>query len=122
MTLNESFFSLYQGGKEVNSGLDKQESSEVGEDGEEDNSDTEDITTDSNKETNEGGKKDPFLRRQELLVNSGLAEVGNSTAPFARLYEYLFLCIFAVFILSAILHLLPFPYFYHWLIMNLQLI
>lgn len=23
----------------------------------------------------EGGKKDPFLRRQELLVNSGLAEV-----------------------------------------------
>lgn len=63
-----------KGGKEVNSGLDKQESSEVGEDGEEDNSDTEDVTTESNKETNEGGKKDPFLRRQELLVNSGLAE------------------------------------------------
>ncbi|KAE9455155.1 hypothetical protein C3L33_12926, partial [Rhododendron williamsianum] len=69
------FFPLYQGGLEVNSDLDKLEkSSKVGEDVEEDNSDTEDATTESDKRTNEGGKKDPFLRRQELLVNSGLAE------------------------------------------------
>ncbi|XP_058212550.1 pumilio homolog 24 [Rhododendron vialii] len=64
-----------KGGLEVNSDLDKLEkSSKVGEDVEEDNSDTEDVTTESDKRANEGGKKDPFLRRQELLVNSGLAE------------------------------------------------
>ncbi|KAF7146008.1 hypothetical protein RHSIM_Rhsim04G0228200 [Rhododendron simsii] len=66
---------LDKGGLEVNSDLDKREkSSKVGEDVEEDNSDTEDVTTESDKRANEGGKKDPFLRRQELLVNSGLAE------------------------------------------------
>jgi pumilio family protein 6 len=31
--------------------------------------------TSSGDDVVEGGKKDPFLRRQELLVNSGLAEV-----------------------------------------------
>lgn len=78
LKLNESFFPLYQGGLEVNSDLDKPvKSAKVGQDVEEDNSDTEDVTTESDKRTNEGGKKDPFLRRQELLVNSGLAEVGN---------------------------------------------
>lgn len=92
MKLNESFFPLYQGGLEVNSDLDKLEkSSKVGEDVEEDNSDTEDATTESDKRTNEGGKKDPFLRRQELLVNSGLAEVGNSTAPLHAFTNVLFL-------------------------------
>lgn len=30
----------------------------------------------------EGGKKDPFVRRQELLVKSGLAEVCCLTLPF----------------------------------------
>lgn len=83
LKLNESFFPLYQGGLEENPDLDKLEkSSKVSEDVEEDNSDTEDVTTESDKRANEGGKKDPFLRRQELLVNSGLAEVG-----FARIYE-----------------------------------
>lgn len=30
----------------------------------------------------ESGKKDPFVRRQELLINSGLAEVGCFSFPF----------------------------------------
>lgn len=29
----------------------------------------------------ESGKKDPFVRRQELLINSGLAEVGCFSFP-----------------------------------------
>lgn len=90
LKLNESFFPLYQGGLEVNSDLDKPvKSAKVGQDVEEDNSDTEDVTTESDKRTNEGGKKDPFLRRQELLVNSGLAEVGIH-CTFACIY-FLFL-------------------------------
>ncbi|KAL6990025.1 hypothetical protein U1Q18_015777 [Sarracenia purpurea var. burkii] len=54
----------------------------VSEDGEEDNIDREGVETESNKRRSTGenlqsiggGKKDPLLRRQELLVNSGLAE------------------------------------------------
>jgi pumilio family protein 6 len=34
-----------------------------------------DTSSGDNIQLVEGGKKDPFLRRQELLVNSGLAEV-----------------------------------------------
>lgn len=34
---------------------------------------------------NEGGKKDPLTRRQELLVNSGLAEV-NVISTFSFIY------------------------------------
>lgn len=45
------------------------ETSVLGEAGKEDA----DITKSSH--VNEGGKKDPFTRRQELLVHSGLAEV-----------------------------------------------
>ncbi|GFZ11437.1 pumilio 24 [Actinidia rufa] len=64
---------LDKGDAEENSDLDKQKkSSEVGED-DEDNSDTENVESE-NLNSVEGGKKDPFLRRQELLVNSGLAE------------------------------------------------
>ncbi|KAK2990301.1 hypothetical protein RJ640_014753 [Escallonia rubra] len=52
-------------------------SSEVVEGGE-DESDAEEKTTtgspDESLHLNEGGKKDPLLRRQELLLNSGLAE------------------------------------------------
>ena len=47
-----------------------------------DDTDTEVTEVEGNENTSgdelhlvEGGKKDPFLRRQELLVNSGLAEV-----------------------------------------------
>ncbi|XP_057487194.1 pumilio homolog 24-like [Actinidia eriantha] len=73
-SLNLSIPSLCnKGDAEENSDLDKQKkSSEVGEDGE-DNSDTENVESE-NLNSVEGGKKDPFLRRQELLVNSGLAE------------------------------------------------
>lgn len=93
LKLNESFFPLYQGGLEVNSDLDKPvKSAKVGQDVEEDNSDTEDVTTESDKRTNEGGKKDPFLRRQELLVNSGLAEVGNPLHLCMHLFLLLHSC------------------------------
>ncbi|KAK6146205.1 hypothetical protein DH2020_020074 [Rehmannia glutinosa] len=40
----------------------------------------EDDPSDSNIQLNEGGKKDSFKRRQELLVNSGLAEVATGGA------------------------------------------
>ncbi|XP_057476853.1 pumilio homolog 24-like [Actinidia eriantha] len=72
--LNLSIPSLcHKGDGEENADLDKQkESSDVGEDGEH-NSDTENVVTE-NLNSVEGGKKDPFLQRQELLVNSGLAE------------------------------------------------
>lgn len=57
---------------------------EVGEDVEEDR-DTEEVAAETKKDSNyggsvdliEGGKKDPLLRRRELLVDSGLAEVGG---------------------------------------------
>lgn len=105
LKLNESFFPLYQGGLEVNSDLDKPvKSAKVGQDVEEDNSDTEDVTTESDKRTNEGGKKDPFLRRQELLVNSGLAEVGNPLHLCMHLFS--FFSAVAVWKIYAILHLL----------------
>lgn len=35
-------------------------------------------TSDASIHLNKGGKKDSFTRRQELLVNSGLAEVCTS--------------------------------------------
>lgn len=67
---------------EINSELDEQtKASEVDEVDEENKSDTEEITANRNPSGSEtlhlsdSGKKDPFLRRQELLVNSGLAEV-----------------------------------------------
>ena len=82
-------FPLNQGDTEENPDLDKQKkSSEVGEDGE-DNSDTENVESE-NLNSVEGGKKDPFLRRQELLVNSGLAEVANFTGPLAHLQAVFF--------------------------------
>lgn len=86
-------FPLYQGESDLNSDSDKKKKTlEVGKDGEE-NSGTEDVIVDSNKSTTpgestdliDGGKKDHLVRRQELLVNSGLAEVGNFTVPFAHL-------------------------------------
>ncbi|GMP56964.1 hypothetical protein CsSME_00021248 [Camellia sinensis var. sinensis] len=60
----------------------KKKTLEVGKDGEE-NSGTEDVIVESNKSTTpgestdliDGGKKDHLVRRQELWVNSGLAEV-----------------------------------------------
>ncbi|XP_052189701.1 pumilio homolog 24 [Diospyros lotus] len=82
-SLNLSISSLCtKGESKVNSELDNQKkSSEAGEEGE-DNSDREGVIGESNKDAapgqnvhlTEGGKKDPFLRRQELLLNSGLAE------------------------------------------------
>lgn len=48
--------------------MDGSEAAEKESNGEVDNSD-------DNTQLNEGGKKDPFKRRQELLVDSGLAEV-----------------------------------------------
>lgn len=36
----------------------------------------EDKTSEDDTDLAESGKKDPFVRRQELLINSGLAEVG----------------------------------------------
>lgn len=44
----------------------------------EDKSDSEEPTANKNpssSELGEGGKKDPLVRRRELLINSGLAEV-----------------------------------------------
>ncbi|THG18649.1 hypothetical protein TEA_005328 [Camellia sinensis var. sinensis] len=70
------------GESDLNSDSDKKKKTlEVGKDGEE-NSGTEDVIVDSNKSTTpgestdliDGRKKDHLVRRQELLVNSGLAE------------------------------------------------
>ncbi|CAL5393380.1 unnamed protein product [Camellia sinensis] len=69
------------GESDLNSDSDKKKKTlEVGKDGEE-NSGTEDVIAESNKSTSgestdliDGGKKDHLVRRQELLVNSGLAE------------------------------------------------
>ncbi|THG06909.1 hypothetical protein TEA_016631 [Camellia sinensis var. sinensis] len=70
------------GESDLNSDSDKKKKTlEVGKDGEE-NSGTEDVIAESNKSTTsgestdliDGGKKDHLVRRQELLVNSGLAE------------------------------------------------
>uniref|UniRef100_A0A5B7ANJ5 PUM-HD domain-containing protein n=1 Tax=Davidia involucrata TaxID=16924 RepID=A0A5B7ANJ5_DAVIN len=72
-----------KGDSEVNSDLGEQTKYlEIDEAGEEDKSDTEEVASKANRSTGpgegvhlmEGGKKDPFLRRQELLVSSGLAE------------------------------------------------
>ncbi|KAA8548976.1 hypothetical protein F0562_000660 [Nyssa sinensis] len=73
--------SLYnKGDSEVNSELgDQTKYSEVDEDGD---NDTVEVAAKANRSMGsgesvhlmEGGKKDPFLRRQELLVDSGLAE------------------------------------------------
>ncbi|KAI8012083.1 hypothetical protein LOK49_LG06G03325 [Camellia lanceoleosa] len=71
-----------KGESDLNSDSDKKKKTlEVGKDGEE-NSGTEDVIAESNKSTTsgestdliDGGKKDHLVRRQELLVNSGLAE------------------------------------------------
>ncbi|GMP56978.1 hypothetical protein CsSME_00021254 [Camellia sinensis var. sinensis] len=71
-----------KGESDLNSDSDKKKKTlEVGKDGEE-NSGTEDVIVESNKSTTpgestdliDGGKKDHLVRRQELLVNSGLAE------------------------------------------------
>ncbi|GMP56979.1 hypothetical protein CsSME_00021254 [Camellia sinensis var. sinensis] len=73
---------LDKGESDLNSDSDKKKKTlEVGKDGEE-NSGTEDVIVESNKSTTpgestdliDGGKKDHLVRRQELLVNSGLAE------------------------------------------------
>ncbi|KAF5950848.1 hypothetical protein HYC85_012841 [Camellia sinensis] len=73
---------LEKGESDLNSDSDKKKKTlEVGKDGEE-NSGTEDVIAESNKSTTsgestdliDGGKKDHLVRRQELLVNSGLAE------------------------------------------------
>ncbi|CAL5337916.1 unnamed protein product [Camellia sinensis] len=73
---------LDKGESDLNSDSDKKKKTlEVGKDGEE-NSGTEDVIVDSNKSTTpgestdliDGRKKDHLVRRQELLVNSGLAE------------------------------------------------
>ncbi|GER27668.1 pumilio 24 [Striga asiatica] len=48
--------------------------SDGGETAEEGDADGDNDKSDSNKQSNEGGKKDSFKRRQELLVKSGLAE------------------------------------------------
>ncbi|XAR48675.1 hypothetical protein NMG60_11031568 [Bertholletia excelsa] len=72
-----------KGASAVDLEFHQQENSlEAGEQGEGENRDTEDVTAGSNKSTNhaesmeliEGGKKDSFLRRKELLIDSGLAE------------------------------------------------
>ncbi|CAL5337920.1 unnamed protein product [Camellia sinensis] len=72
----------WKGESDLNSDSDKKKKTlEVGKDGEE-NSGTEDVIAESNKSTTsgestdliDGGKKDHLVRRQELLVNSGLAE------------------------------------------------
>ncbi|XP_047332682.1 pumilio homolog 24 isoform X2 [Impatiens glandulifera] len=60
--------------------FNKAEASEVEETGEDENMDEEDADADESSITKKskklvsGGKKDPFLRRKELLVDSGLAE------------------------------------------------
>ncbi|CAL5395734.1 unnamed protein product [Camellia sinensis] len=73
---------LDKGESDLNSDSDKKKKTlEVGKDGEE-NSGTEDVIVESNKSTTpgestdliDGGKKDHLVRRQELWVNSGLAE------------------------------------------------
>ncbi|CAL5393374.1 unnamed protein product [Camellia sinensis] len=73
---------LDNGESDLNSDSDKKKKTlEVGKDGEE-NSGTEDVIVDSNKSTTpgestdliDGRKKDHLVQRQELLVNSGLAE------------------------------------------------
>ncbi|CAK9145615.1 unnamed protein product [Ilex paraguariensis] len=72
-----------KGDSEIGSDLGKQtSSSEVGEAGEEDRSGTDEILAEPDSSegpeesphTIEGGKKDPFVRRQELLITSGLAK------------------------------------------------
>ncbi|KAL7220760.1 hypothetical protein ACSBR2_013615 [Camellia fascicularis] len=84
VSLNLTIPSLCTKGEspDLNSDSDKKKKTlEVGEDGEE-NSGTEDVIVESNKSTTpgestdliDGGKKDHLVRRQELLVNSGLAE------------------------------------------------
>ncbi|CAL5395729.1 unnamed protein product [Camellia sinensis] len=74
---------LDKGESDLNSDSDKKKKTlEVGKDGEE-NSGTEDVIVESNKSTTpgestdliDGGKKDHLVQRQELWVNSGLAEV-----------------------------------------------
>lgn len=91
-------FSPHQGDREINFELDeKTKSSEVDEAAEENKSDTEDITANlcpSANETlnlSEGGKKDSLLRRQELLVNSGLAEVCCFSILPTQLIKYEFI-------------------------------
>ncbi|XP_059632769.1 pumilio homolog 24 isoform X2 [Cornus florida] len=83
-SLNLSVPSLCNKDDEVDSSLGKQIiSSEVTEAGEgDDKSDTEEAADKANRNTGpgesghiiEGGKKDPLVRRQELLINSGFAE------------------------------------------------
>lgn len=41
----------------------------------------EDKTSADDTDPAESGKKDPLVRRQELLINSGLAEVGYFSFP-----------------------------------------
>lgn len=61
----------------------KQEVLEVGKSGEEDKKGTDETVHEDegsknaseDVNVNEGGKKDPFTRRKELLIDSGLAEV-----------------------------------------------
>ncbi|CAL5393366.1 unnamed protein product [Camellia sinensis] len=74
---------LDKGESDLNSDSDKKKKTlEVGKDGEE-NTGTEDVIVESNKSTTpgentdliDGGKKDHLVRRQELWVNSGPAEV-----------------------------------------------
>lgn len=70
------------------------ESPEGGETGEEEKIKEEEIPASGESlDLTEGGKKDPLLRRQELLVNSGLAEVCCFTIFLSTSYRWNFLII-----------------------------
>lgn len=45
----------------------------------------------------EGGKKDPHIRRQELLVSSGLAEVCGFTWTSSLVFVYVYIHTFGSF-------------------------
>jgi hypothetical protein len=63
----------------------------------------EDKTSVDDTDLADGGKKDPFVRRQELLINSGLAEVGSFCFPST--YLVILPCFILVFYTGVFLRI-----------------
>lgn len=100
---------------EINSEFDEiTEASEIDVDeenkSEENKSDTKEITANRSKSRSSvGGKKDPFLRRQELLVKSGLAKVCCITKFIVHVIYMIF---FSLYMLLNFHNLCLLRYFY----------
>lgn len=96
----DQFSFKFQDKSGINSeaGLKDEETSDKVVKSEEELTTTNDNQSLSSKENLPGGKKDPFLRRQELLIKSGLAEV----CYLVNFYIYF------VFFLFFVVHFAPY--------------